>query len=53
MKIELGVKRKAKAPNPLSCKKKKKVEEGSIGESKKKIRRKRRSRSAGDLERGG
>ena len=49
MKIELGVKRKAKAPNPLSCKKKSKIEQETFSADIKKTRRKRRSKSLGDL----
>ncbi|OMJ73579.1 hypothetical protein SteCoe_27711 [Stentor coeruleus] len=47
MKIELGVKRKAKGPNPLSCKKKSKIEQMDIqrGDEVKKIRRKRKAKS--------
>lgn len=43
MKIELGTKRKAKGPNPLSCKKKQKLDDSiEACSDKKKIRRKRK-----------
>lgn len=47
MKIELGIKRKASGPNPLSCKKKTKIESFSEPEAQniKKTRRKRKSKS--------
>ena len=45
MKIELGIKRHAKGPNPLSCKKKIKIENDMGGEPQKKIRRKRKNKS--------
>ncbi|CAG9310913.1 unnamed protein product [Blepharisma stoltei] len=46
MKIELGVKRKAKGPNPLSCKKKQKIEDEEAPSAIKKIRRKRKPKDS-------
>ena len=48
MKLELGVKRKAKAPNPLSCKKKK-VKQEITTPSLTPKRRRRKNKSASKI----